>query len=103
MDEPDATPGDAALLATYRSAPIATGRPTRVRIYKGHIEFDQFVDPVRRNVQRARYDQIAQVYTHKGLFFADLVVETRGGGALRAPGMSKAEAVAASDLILSHM
>ena len=72
-------------------------------IYDGYIELNQFVDPIRRNQQRVRYHQIAQVYNRNCLLFAELIIETRGGGTLQVPGLPKGSADEAASLILERM
>ena len=80
------------VLMTTRSHYFGTGKPTRLNVYEDHIELLTVNDPIRRTDQRVRYEQIAQVYLRRGWVFSDLVIETRGGGLLRAVGHRSNEA-----------
>lgn len=90
-------------LAEFNSASMGTGRPTRLTVYEEGIELGQFVSPLRTTNQRVRYDQIAHVAVSRGFFFADLVIETRGGGTLKAFGLPKDVAERARNLITSRL
>jgi hypothetical protein len=85
-----------------RSAVFGTGVPSRIRVYEDGIEVST-LKPPRRLVQRVRYEQIAQVFVVRRIFYADLVIETRGGDKLTIAGIDKHSVEAARALILERL
>jgi hypothetical protein len=77
---------------TLASGVFRTARPARLLAFEDAIEVRTAVNPLKKDVQRVRYDQVAQVSEKLGLIFADLVVETRGGDTLLVPGLTRQEA-----------
>jgi hypothetical protein len=77
---------------TIASGVFRTARPARLLAFEDAIEVRTAVNPLKKDVQRVRYDQVAQVSEKLGLIFADLVVETRGGDTLLVPGLTRQEA-----------
>jgi hypothetical protein len=80
---------------TVASGVFRTARPARLLAFEDTIEIRTATTPVKKDVQRVRYDQVAQVSERLGVIFADLVVGTRGGDTLwcqdsqgRRPGTS---------------
>jgi len=71
---------------------VFSSRPARLLAFEDAIEVITAVTPFRKDVQRVRYDQVAQVSEELGVMLADLVVETRGGDTLRVPGLTRQEA-----------
>lgn len=84
------------------SARMGTGIPTRILVYPDEVEV-RTLRPPRRTTQRVRYDQMAQVFVVRRIVFADLVIETRGGGTLTLAGMTKANAEEARTLIQERL
>jgi hypothetical protein len=60
-------------LMIARSHYFGTGKPTRLTIYEDHVELLTVNGPVKRDDQRVRYEQVAQVYVRRGWVFSDLV------------------------------
>ena len=89
-------------LLDTKSAAFGTGVPSRILVYENEIEV-RTLRPPRRSVQRVRYEQIAQVFVNRGIVYAELVIETRGGGTLSLAGMSKPNAEAARALIRERL
>ncbi len=85
-------------LMVARSHYFGTGKPTRLTIYEDHVELLTVNGPVKRDDQRVRYEQVAQVYVRRGWMFSELVIETRGGGLLRAVGVRPTQANEARQL-----
>ena len=85
--------GDQPLLEAKTGASgVFSSRPARLLAFEDAIEVITAVTPFRKDVQRVRYDQVAQVSEELGVMLADLVVETRGGDTLRVPGLTRQEA-----------
>jgi hypothetical protein len=82
-----------------RSHYFATSKPTRLTIYEDHVELLTVNGPVKRDDQRVRYEQVAQVCVREGWVFSELVIETRGGGLLQAVGLRHAQANEARQII----
>jgi hypothetical protein len=77
---------------TVASGVFRTARPARLLAFEDTIEIRTATTPVKKDVQRVRYDQVAQVSERLGVIFADLVVGTRGGDTLLVPGLTRQEA-----------
>jgi hypothetical protein len=77
---------------TAASGVFRTARPARLLAFEDTIEVRTATTPIKKDVQRVRYEQVAQVSEKVGLIFADLVVETRGGDTLLVPGLTRQEA-----------
>lgn len=92
---------DAPIL-DVRNATLGSGIPTRLIAGPDGVEV-RTLRPPRRGMQRLTYGQIAQVAVVRGIFFATLIIETRGGGSLRVAGMTKAAAEEARALIWSRV
>lgn len=75
-----------------------TGRPARISVYESGVELVRS-DPLRKESQFMRYDQIAQVAVRRGLLFSTLVIESRGGGAIVVESLPKHETDRAARLI----
>jgi hypothetical protein len=85
--------GDQPLLEVRTAAGgMFAPHPGRLLAFENAIEVITALSPVRKNVQRVRYEQVAQVYEQLGIVLSDLVVETRGGDTLRVSGLTRQEA-----------
>lgn len=89
-------------LLDIQSTSFGTGIPTRLQAFQHGMEVTTLRPPRRVN-QWVRYAQIAQVVVVRKLFFAELVIETRGGGAVRIAGLLKDHAEEARAFIWEHL
>jgi hypothetical protein len=94
--------GDQPLLE-LRTSPLLSYRPDSLAVFEDAIVVENPSRVYGMDVQRVRYDQMAQVLVRHGVVFADLIVETRGGGTLEVRGVSKREAEYASTFIRERM
>jgi hypothetical protein len=91
-------------LLELKSLFIATGFPARLTVYDDGVEVVTVQAGIRpKNFQRVRYEQIAQVFVHRGWVFATLIIETRGGAALKVTGLMPGRAMEAKELIDQRM
>ena len=72
--------------------------PKRLLVFEDRVEMK---DPglLKTQTQVMRYEQIAQVGVRSGFFYADLVIESRGGGSIVLKRLSRSAAKLAGRLI----
>lgn len=85
-------------LLEARSAPL-TSQPSQITILEDGLRVFTAHGIIKRSEQRLTYNQIAQVIVNNGFFFANLIIETRGGGTLTVTNLAKKDANMARDLI----
>lgn len=73
-------------------------RPKRLLVFEDRVEMR---DPglFKTQTQEMRFDQIAQVSVKKRWVFADLVIESRGGGVIHIANLSRGDAARVRELI----
>jgi hypothetical protein len=86
-------------LMELRSNSLGTSTPGRISVYPSEVEVMTAHGVIGMSTQRIRYDQIAQVLVRTHLFFADLIIETKGGATLTVGGLGKAEAWEAQQFV----
>lgn len=84
------------------SSVIFGGSNQSLSVYKEHVVISNPGPPVL-DTKEVRYEQIAEVYLHTGVFYATLILSTRGGYRMMVRWLPRSKAIRVADLIRDRM
>ncbi len=85
-------------LLTVESSNLWSNRKVRLAVFEDRVELTTR-NLIGNTTESVRYEQMAGLRVDDDVFYADLVIETRGGGRLLARGLRKKQAREAEELI----
>ena len=90
-------------LESVHSSTIFGGLNQNVSVYSDHVVISSNSRASIPDTREIQFDQMAQVYLHTGVFYATLVLSTRGGYRLMVRWLPRRRAIRVAKLISKHV